>query len=115
MQATKAALFISASNDLNDKIYELVTSYQYNDASRRIVKGTDDLVDRLAVKRNAFFINGLGADQRKKEDFSSVLLNFAPTCLCWGQDVFKFSNLVLCDECALYARAQDLRDLSKLA
>ncbi|HKO00470.1 MAG TPA: HD domain-containing phosphohydrolase [Thermoanaerobaculia bacterium] len=69
VQATKAALFISASNDLNDKIYELVTSYQYNDASRRIVKGTDDLVDRLAVKRNAFFINGLGADQR----FSEIL------------------------------------------
>jgi HD-GYP domain-containing protein (c-di-GMP phosphodiesterase class II) len=69
VQATKAALFISASNDLNDKIYELVTSYQYNDSSRRIVKGTDDLVDRLAVKRNAFFINGLGADQR----FSEIL------------------------------------------
>jgi response regulator RpfG family c-di-GMP phosphodiesterase len=67
VQATKAALFISASHDLNDKIYELVTSYQYNDSSRRIVKATDDLVDRLAVKRNAFFVNGLGADQRFSE------------------------------------------------
>lgn len=67
VQATKAALFISASNDLNEKIYELVTSYQYNDSSRRIVKGTDDLVDRLAVKRDAFFVNGLGADQRFSE------------------------------------------------
>jgi response regulator RpfG family c-di-GMP phosphodiesterase len=69
VQATKAALFISASHDLNEKIYELVTSYQYNDSTRRIVKGTDDLVDRLAVKRNAFYVNGLGTDQR----FSEIL------------------------------------------
>ena len=59
---------------------------------------------------------GLDSDKRKKDDFTSFLgpMNWAPTCLCWGQDVFRFSNLVLCDECALYARAQDLRDLSKL-
>jgi HD-GYP domain-containing protein (c-di-GMP phosphodiesterase class II) len=69
VQATKAALFISASHDLNEKVYELVTSYQYNDSTRRIVKGTDDLVDRLAVKRNSFFVNGLGTDQR----FSEIL------------------------------------------
>src|SRR3954469_16092686 len=31
VQATKAALYLSASLDLNDKIYELVTAYGYND------------------------------------------------------------------------------------
>jgi response regulator RpfG family c-di-GMP phosphodiesterase len=32
-----------------------------------VVSANDDLVDRLAVKRNAFFVNGLGADQRFAE------------------------------------------------
>jgi len=67
VQATKAALYLSASHDLNEKIYELVTSYQYNPADRKTVNANDDLVDRLAVKRNAFFINGLGADMRFSE------------------------------------------------
>jgi response regulator RpfG family c-di-GMP phosphodiesterase len=67
VQATKAALYLSASTDLNDKQYELVTHYQYNPANRTTVSANDDLVDRLAVKRNAFFVNGLGADQRFSE------------------------------------------------
>src|SRR5207248_2532473 len=67
VQATKAALYLSASHDLNDKRYELVTSYQYNPADRKSVSANDDLVDRLVVKRGAFFINGLGADMRFSE------------------------------------------------
>lgn len=67
VQATKAALYLCASHDLNDKKYELVTHYQYNPADRKIVSANDDLVDRLAVKRSAFFVNGLGADQRFAE------------------------------------------------
>src|SRR5512140_1695839 len=67
VQATKAALYLSASHDLNEKTYELVTSYQYNPADRKVVTGNDDLVDRLVVKRNAFFVNGLGADMRFSE------------------------------------------------
>jgi hypothetical protein len=67
VQATKAALYLSASRDLNDKRYELVTHYQYNPADRRVVTANDDLVDRLAVKRAPFFVNGLGADQRLAE------------------------------------------------
>ena len=67
VQATKAALYLSASHDLNDKTYEMVTGYQFNDPMRRTVKANDDLVDRLSVKRNAFFVNGLGADQRLSE------------------------------------------------
>lgn len=67
VQATKAALYLSASHDLNDKTYEMVTGYQFHDPMRRMVKANDDLVDRLAVKRNAFFVNGLGSDQRFSE------------------------------------------------
>lgn len=67
VQATKAALYLSASHDLNDKKYELITSYQYNPADRKLVTSNDDLVDRLAVKRAPFFVNGLQADQRFAE------------------------------------------------
>ena len=67
IQATKAALYLSASSDLNDKRYELVTSYQYNAVDRKVVGANDDLVDRLAVRRNAFYVNGLREDQRLAE------------------------------------------------
>lgn len=67
VQATKAALYLSVSHDLGEKQYELVTSYQYNPAGRKVVTANDDLVDRLAVKRAPFFVNGLGADQRLAE------------------------------------------------
>jgi len=67
VQATKAALYLSSSFDLNDKTYEMVTGYQFNDPIRRTVKSNDDLVDRLAVKRNAFYVNGLGSDARFSE------------------------------------------------
>ena len=67
VKATKAALYLSATSDLNAKTYELVTSYQYNAADRKVIGSNDDLVDRLAVKRNAFFVNGLAGDQRFAE------------------------------------------------
>lgn len=67
VQATKAALYLSATHDLNDKTYEIATSYQFNDARRRVVTSNDDLVDRLVVKRTAFFVNGLGTDPRFSE------------------------------------------------
>ncbi|MEA2465842.1 MAG: hypothetical protein QOJ98_3589, partial [Acidobacteriota bacterium] len=67
VHATKAALYLSSSHDLNAKQYEIVTSYQYNPAGRKVVSANDDLVDRLAVKRAPFFVNGLGADQRLAE------------------------------------------------
>ena len=67
VQATKAALYLSASHDLNEKRYELVTSYQYNPADRKSVSANDDLVDRLVVKRSPFFVNGLGTDMRFSE------------------------------------------------
>ncbi len=67
VQATKAALYLSATSDLNQKRYEIVTSYQFNPADRKLVTGNDDLVDRLQVKRDPFFVNGLGTDQRFSE------------------------------------------------
>ncbi|HYI07807.1 MAG TPA: HD domain-containing phosphohydrolase [Thermoanaerobaculia bacterium] len=67
VQATKAALYLSSSHDLNEKKYELVTSYQYNAADRKVVTANDDLVDRLSVKRSPFYVNGLGADHRFAE------------------------------------------------
>lgn len=67
VQATKAALYLCTSRDLNDKRYELVTHYQYNPADRKIVTSNDDLVDRLAVKRTPFYVNGLSADHRFAE------------------------------------------------
>lgn len=67
VQATKAALYLCTSHDLNAKTYELVTSYQYNAADRKVLTANDDLVDRLVVKRSPFFVNGLGSDQRFSE------------------------------------------------
>ncbi|HET7436614.1 MAG TPA: HD domain-containing phosphohydrolase [Thermoanaerobaculia bacterium] len=67
VHATKAALYLSTSHDLNEKKYEIVTSYQYNPADRKIVTANDDLVDRLAVKRSPFYVNGLQSDQRFAE------------------------------------------------
>ncbi len=67
VQATKAALYLSSSRDLNQKTYELITHYQYNPADRKVVNANDDLVDRLAVKRTPFYVNGLGTDQRLAE------------------------------------------------
>src|SRR5258705_11914211 len=67
VQATKAALYLSSTHDLNQKKYEIVTSYQFNPADRKTVSGNDDLVDRLQVKRDPFYVNGLNADQRFAE------------------------------------------------
>jgi HD superfamily phosphohydrolase YqeK len=67
VQATKAALYLSTSRDLNEKKYELVTHYQFNPADRSVIRGNDDLIDRLSVKRSPFYVNGLAADQRFAE------------------------------------------------
>src|SRR5436190_9631801 len=67
VQATKAALYLSAWLELNEKVYEMATGYQFHDPMRRTVKANDDLVDRLIVKGNAFYVNGLGSDQRFSE------------------------------------------------
>lgn len=67
VQATKAALYLCTSRDLNDKRYEIVTHYQYNPADRKMINANDDLVTRLTVKRTPFYVNGLSTDQRFAE------------------------------------------------
>jgi response regulator RpfG family c-di-GMP phosphodiesterase len=67
VQATKAALYLSSSHDLNQKTFEVVTSYQFNDNSRRVLQSNDDLVDQLGMKRSSFFVNGVGSDMRFSE------------------------------------------------
>jgi len=62
VQATKAALYLSASRDLNEKTFELVTSYQFNDSARRVIRDNDDLVDRLGMKRAGWGIRHLGIE-----------------------------------------------------
>lgn len=89
VQATKAALYLSSSHDLSEKTYELVTAYAFNDNDRRVVKGNDDLVDRLAVKRNAFFVNGLATDMR----FSEMLFRQGTDRLL-AQPLFSRGRLV---------------------
>ena len=57
---------------------------------------------------------GVGDSMRDKPSYDSKLYAFTPKCICWGAGVFKLVDLHVCDECAEYARAQDLRDFSKL-
>jgi hypothetical protein len=58
---------------------------------------------------------GVGAQIRKAALYDWKLMSILPSCVCWGADVFVFNDLHLCDECALIARAQDLRDLATFA
>ena len=67
IQATKAALYLPTSHDLNAKTFEIVTSYQFSDLARKTIRDNDDLVDRLGMKRAGFFINGLATDMRFSE------------------------------------------------
>lgn len=67
VQATKAALYLSASHDLSHRRYEIVTSYRYHTLDRQVLESNDDLVDTLAVKRGPFFVNGLKEDRRFAE------------------------------------------------
>ncbi|MBV9494036.1 MAG: HD domain-containing protein [Acidobacteria bacterium] len=69
VQATKAALYLSSSLDLNDKLFELVASYQFNDPGRRVLRASDELIERMTIKRGPFFINGVATDPR----FSEIL------------------------------------------
>ncbi len=62
---------------------------------------------------------GLSASLKREPDYSAAFtltgarLNFAPKCLNWGQDLMRFGDLGLCEECTDTMRAQDLRDFSK--
>src|SRR6185369_12416799 len=47
--------------------YEVVTSYAFNPADRKVVDGKDALVQRLAATHSAIMVNGLGEDERIAE------------------------------------------------
>ena len=63
--ATKAALYLAESY-ANER-YELVTSYAFNPADRRIVDGKDPLVQRLNVSHSPIVVNALSEDERIAE------------------------------------------------
>jgi hypothetical protein len=63
--ATKAALYLASS--YASERYEIVTSYAFNPADRRVVDGKDALVQRLAASHAPFVINALGEDERVAE------------------------------------------------
>ena len=67
VQATKAALYLSASHDLSQRRFEIVTSYRYHTLDRQVLESNDDLVDQLSVKRGPFFVNGIREDRRFAE------------------------------------------------
>jgi len=63
--ATKAALFL-ASSYANER-YELVTSYAFNPADRRVVDAKDPLVQRLNATHAPIMINNFAEDERVAE------------------------------------------------
>lgn len=63
--ATKAALYLAESY-ANER-YELVTSYAFNPADRRIVDGKDPLVQRLNSSHSPIVVNALSEDERIAE------------------------------------------------
>src|SRR3954452_2170325 len=63
--ATKAALYL-ASSYVNER-YELVTSYAFTPADRRVIDGKDPLVQRLNVAHAAVVINALSEDEHLAE------------------------------------------------
>src|ERR1041385_44258 len=63
--ATKAALYLAASY-ANER-YELVTSYAFNPADRRVVDAKDPLVQRLNAAHSPIVVNALNEDERVAE------------------------------------------------
>jgi HD-GYP domain-containing protein (c-di-GMP phosphodiesterase class II) len=63
--ATKAALYLAASY-ANER-YELVTSYAFSPADRRVVDGKDPLVQRLSAAHAPIVVNAFNEDERVAE------------------------------------------------
>ncbi|HXI13224.1 MAG TPA: HD domain-containing phosphohydrolase [Thermoanaerobaculia bacterium] len=65
LRTTKAAFYLfDPSNG-----YELVTHYGFGDLSRKLLGQNDVIIDRLMMRRAAFFVNGVGTEPR----FSDLL------------------------------------------
>jgi len=63
--ATKAALYL-ASSYANER-YEVVTSYAFNPADRRVIDGKDPLVQRLNATHSPIMINNFAEDEHVAE------------------------------------------------
>lgn len=66
IRATKSAFYLF---DAPSNAYVLVTQYGFTDHSRKHLTVTDAIIDRLAMRRSAFFINGVVSEPR----FSEIL------------------------------------------
>ena len=67
IRATKAALYLTS----NGSQYEVVTHYGFSDTLRRTLNANDVVIDRLVMRRAAFFVNGLTVEPR----FSDLLFS----------------------------------------
>jgi HD-GYP domain-containing protein (c-di-GMP phosphodiesterase class II) len=63
--ATKAALYLASS--YVKECYELVTSYAFNPADRRVIDGKDALVQRLSAVHGTVVVNAMNEDERIAE------------------------------------------------
>lgn len=65
IRATKGALYLAANGN-----FELVTQYGFSEKLRRQLGPTDVIIDRLTLRRAAFYVNGLNTEPR----FSELLI-----------------------------------------
>jgi HD-GYP domain-containing protein (c-di-GMP phosphodiesterase class II) len=64
--ATKAALYLATSNNSEER-FELITSYAFSPADRRVVDMKDPLVQRLVNTHDPVTTNGIAEDKRLAE------------------------------------------------
>lgn len=62
VRATKAALYMIASADPTEKLFELVTQYGFGEKVRKQFTSEDATLERLVVRRVPFYLNGISAD-----------------------------------------------------
>jgi HD-GYP domain-containing protein (c-di-GMP phosphodiesterase class II) len=62
IRATKAALYIAENG-----AFRLITQYGFSENPRRQLGANDVILDRLAMRRAAFFVNGLNSEPRFSE------------------------------------------------
>ncbi|MHB0971369.1 MAG: HD domain-containing phosphohydrolase [Thermoanaerobaculia bacterium] len=69
IRATKAALYLVPTADVDENTFELVTHYGFSDQIDKLIKSTDPRVERLMVRRLPYYNNGISADP----SFSEIL------------------------------------------
>lgn len=69
VRATKSALYIVPTADVEENTFELVTQYGFNDQIDKVIQLTDPRIERLMVRRLPYFHNSISADPM----FSEIL------------------------------------------